>query len=206
MKAVILAGGELQANASLRSLAAQADLFIAADSGLRHAKDLGLMPHILIGDFDSVTKEDLASFPGLPRQLYPPEKDQLDLELALDYAREQGAEDILILGGLGGRFDQSLATVLIAARLKQEGLSISLHSKPSVYFLAGQEVLKLRLPPKQRFSLLSLAKTSTVSLHNAKYPLKQQLGFGLGLGISNEVLDSPLKISLEDGLLAVIVE
>ena len=208
MKAVILAGGDIVVTEALRGLCGDASLVIAADSGLRHAAALGLSPDIIVGDFDSVTEEVLAEYPDLPKLEHPPEKDLLDLELALNHAQEQGATEHLIVGGLGNRFDQSLAALFIAARRKREGYNVSLQSGDrAVYLLAGEDEVRLELPPNQLFSLLSLAERSTVSVANAKYPLERfDLSFGVGLGVSNEVARSPLRVELHSGLVALILE
>ena len=207
MKALILAGGSVAVTPALRDLCREARLVVAADSGLRHAAALGVSPDIVVGDFDSVTGEVLAQYPDLPRLEHPPEKDLLDLELALDYAQGRGATHHLIVGGLGDRFDQSLAAVLIAARWKREGRDVSLQSGDrAVHLLAGEDEVKLELPHGQRFSLLSL-NDSVVSLENAKYPLEcHTLPFGVGRGVSNEVTRSPLRVKLAGGLVALIVE
>ena len=208
MKAVILAGGDIIVTDALRNFCRDAELVVAADSGLRHAAALGVSPDIIVGDFDSVTEEVLARYPNLPRVAHPPEKGLLDLELALSHARERGATRYLIVGGLGDRFDQSLAAVFIAARWKREGHNVSFQSGDrAVYLLAGEDEVRLELAPKQRFSLLSLSETSTVSLGNAKYPLERYaLPFGVGRGVSNEVERSPLRVETHRGLVALILE
>ena len=207
MKALILAGGDITLTDALKHTCQSADLIIAADSGLRYAAALGVAPDIIVGDFDSVEESVLARYPDISQKRHPPEKDLLDLELALDYAQEQGATQHLIVGGLGDRFDQSLAALLIAARRKRGGYDVSLLSgHRAVYLLAGEEVVRLETPPQQLFSLLSLDPVSTVSV-NAKYPLQNfALLFGVGLGVSNEVTRSPLEITLKGGLVVLVLE
>jgi len=214
MTAIILAGGSLTVTPALLAKAAQAELVIAADSGLRHAQPLGLSPDLIVGDFDSVSAADLARYPHVPHQRHPPEKDRLDLELAVDEALKRGAKELIIVGGLGDRFDQSLAAVLLVARLKGRGERVFMHSgDKQVHLLVGAEQLTLPLPIGQRFSLLSLAPElsgealSVVSVSNAKYPLdRHRLELGMGLGVSNEVAATPLEVATEAGLVAVIVE
>ena len=133
---MVLAGGELTITPQVQRLAAEASLVIAADSGLRHARGLGLTPDLIVGDFDSVAEDDLNAFPTVPRQVHSPDKDQLDLELAIDEARERGVRRLAILGALGGRFDQSLAALLIAARLCRKDLVLSLHGGEAGRLLA----------------------------------------------------------------------
>ncbi|MFN2322443.1 MAG: thiamine diphosphokinase, partial [Trueperaceae bacterium] len=113
MRAVVLVGGAVIATATLRARLVGCDLVIAADGGLRHAAALGLVPDLLVGDLDSVDAAVLAAHPGLESERHPTDKDALDLELALDAAAARGAGRITVVGGLSGRLDQTLATVLV---------------------------------------------------------------------------------------------
>ncbi len=208
MEALILAGGEFETKPSLKKLAQQAELVIAADSGLHHAGPLGVVPNVLVGDFDSVSKEVLKRYPSLPREKHLPEKGKLDLELAIDTAKKQGAKKLTLVGALGNRLDQSLAAIFISARIKSEGLAVSLHSdKQDVYPISAGEVIELDAPLATTFSLLSLKETSKVSVLNAKYPLENfSLAFGLGLGVSNEITFLPLIVKVSYGLVVCVVE
>ena len=207
MRALVLAGSDITVTAALLTLAQSAALIVAADSGLRHAHSLGVTPTLLVGDFDSITPEILARHPDLPREVHPPEKDALDLELALEHATRAGATELIIAGALGGRLDQSLAAILITARLKQQGTGVYLHSGDSqAHILTPGETLELELPVRQRFSVLSLAEASVISIENARYPLNHhRLEFGVGLGVSNEVTAPPLRLTLTEGLVVLLV-
>lgn len=207
MKAVILAGGDLKVRPKLKELLKEATLIVAADSGLHHALTLDVKPDVIVGDFDSVHPKVLEQFPDVPKKTYSRHKDLLDLEIALGVVLEKGASSIHILGATGGRLDQSLSALFIAARFKREGIAMSLHGQQDVYFLLGPESQRYAVPEGQRFSLLSLDDVSTVSLVNAAYPLNEfALEYGVGLGISNEVKSSPLTINVHDGLVVVVLE
>jgi thiamine pyrophosphokinase len=207
MKAVILAGGDLQPRESIRALLTDAAFIVAADSGLHHAVTLQLTPDMIVGDFDSVSQEVLEQFPNVPKKSYSRHKDLLDLEIALSVVLEHGASDIAILGAVGSRFDQSLAALFIAARFKREGVHMSLHGQQDIYFLLGLETLRLAVPVGQRFSLLSLDDVTSVSLQNAAYPLHEfALEYGVGLGVSNEVKASPLTVNVHEGLVVLVLE
>ncbi len=207
MKALILAGGDLKFNKEVYSLCQNSDLIIAADSGLRHAKKLNLIPQIIIGDFDSVEERTLAQFPKIKKLSYPSKKDKLDLELALDYAISKFSTEIILIAATGDRLDQTLAAILIAAKIAKN-TKISLHSgHEDIFFLADKSKLNLELAKNTNFSLLSLKAKSIISLKGAEYNLnKFQLGFGLGLGVSNIVLNPPIELNLDSGLVAVIIE
>jgi thiamine pyrophosphokinase len=207
MKAVILAGGELTLRPSVEDLAKQAEYIVAADSGLRHAVTLEIKPHVIVGDFDSVPPEILQQFPDVPKKSYSRHKDLLDLEIALGVVLEQGATEIAMLGTVGGRFDQSLASLFIATRFRREGIIMSLHGEQDIYLLLAPESKRYILPEGQRFSLLSLSNKSVITLTNAAYPLNEfPLEYGVGLGISNEVKASPLTVNLHEGLSVLVLE
>ena len=207
MKALILAGGDITPTPALLTLCQTCTLVIAADSGVRHAAALGVVPDIIVGDFDSATEAQLAPYPEVPRRTHPVRKDALDLELALNEATGRGAAELLIVGALGGRLDQTLAALLIAARYRNR-YSAMLHSgHAAAYPLQSGDVLSLPLPPGTPFSVLSLGPVSTISLTGASYPLERAtLAFGVGLGVSNEVVETPLRVELHEGLALLLLD
>lgn len=206
MKAVILAGGDLRIDPRTTRHAAGASLLIAADSGLRHAGPLGLEPDLIVGDFDSVEAELLARYPLPLRRRHPVAKDQLDLELAIDEARERGAREIRVLGAFGSRLDQSFAALLIALRLRAGGLNISLHDGlRDAYPMSSGDALTLDEAQGTLFSLLAFEE-SLCSVRGAKFELdRARLPVGVGLGLSNRTSGRTV-IRLHEGLLAVVVE
>ena len=208
MKAIILAGSDLRLTPHLRGELAGADFVVAADSGLRHAPPLGLVPDLIVGDFDSLDEETLAPFLHVAKEAHPVAKDALDLELALEHALAAGATELYLLGTLGGRFDQSLAALFIGARYVLKGCRVSLYgSDQAVHVLSGSSERHFALPSGQLFSLLSLGETAQISLKGAQFPLEHHpLPFGVGLGVSNRVDEPPLKIDLHEGLVALIIE
>ncbi len=214
MKALILAGSDVTVTDALRELCRGTALVIAADSGVRHAAPLGVAPDLIVGDFDSATAAELARYPDVPRERHPVRKDRLDLELAFAGATARGATELLIVGALGGRLDQTLAALLIAARYRADdqtdkkfGPRVTLHSgHTAAYPLGSGDVLVLELPPGRVFSVLSLAPVSVLSLEGASYPLtRAELPFGVGLGVSNVVASSPLTVTLHRGSALVVL-
>ena len=207
MTVLILAGGELTVSKFLKTCAQECDFVIAADSGIKHASDLGVTPDLIVGDFDSAAKRDLNLFPNVARETHPEDKNLLDLELALERAISKEASDIILMGVTGSRLDQSLAAILIAARYKQKGTPISVHTGKQSLHMLMNETKTLELTPGTLFSLLSLTTQSTLSAKGALYPLERfELEFGVGLGVSNRVKASQLSITVYEGLMIMIVE
>jgi thiamine pyrophosphokinase len=116
----VFANGILPETDWLKRELSAADLLIAADGGLKHLQSLDLPPYLLIGDLDSVTPDqiDWAKARGSQIDRYPIAKDQTDLELALLAAKKMGADEIIIVAGLGGRLDQTLGNLSLL-RLKE---------------------------------------------------------------------------------------
>lgn len=204
---VVLAAGPLHPTARLRDVCAAARVVIAADGGLRHARPLGVRPDLLVGDLDSVGAAELAAWEGLPRERHPEAKDALDLELAVAAARARGAESLWLLGTLGGRFDQSLAAVLVAARLRRdEGLPVRLSDgrEETVALAAGDE-LSTGLPDGARFSLLALGDGARVDVSGAAWELTDApLPFGVGHGVSNASRGGA-RVRVRAGLVAAVL-
>ena len=110
MKAYIFAGGAIDAVA-LRERPDAADLTVAADSGWHNAKALGVVPKVLLGDFDSIGGIALPEAEEILK--VPPEKDRTDTQLAVDLALSRGANDFVIIGGLSGRLDHTMSNLFL---------------------------------------------------------------------------------------------
>jgi len=207
MRAVIIANGVV---GDFHSTVLPDDIVIAVDGGLRHCLELNLRPHTLIGDMDSLSPEeiDAATRSGIPISRYPAHKDHTDLELALQAAIRLGAGDIVLLGALGGRWDMTIANVMLLAAPELAGRRIRI--------LDGmQEITLVRAGETHRFEgnagdLLSLiplrADAKNVRVSGLEYPLnKETLHFSATRGISNVFCDRTATVFLEEGLLLCII-
>ncbi len=205
MTALIIAAGDVTPHPLLLATSRRAELVIAADGGLRHARTLGVTPGILVGDLDSVTRADLGEWPDVPRIVHPADKDQTDLELAVELAVSRGADELVLCGTFGSRPDQSLAALLLAARLQMDGLTVELDSGVDHgWALTAGPGRHLDLLPDEVFSVLSLTPSITVTVSGARYrPEAAVLEFGSGLGVSNVAL-GPVEITVHDGVAAVL--
>jgi thiamine pyrophosphokinase len=116
LEALVFAGGD-PVDARWVPTLPTGTIVVAADSGLEHARALGLHVDVVVGDLDSVDPAhlDLAVVAGTRVERYPTDKDATDLELALDLARDEGASSITVLGAGGGRLDHFLANALLLA-------------------------------------------------------------------------------------------
>jgi thiamine pyrophosphokinase len=186
-------------------------LVIAADGGLHKAQALGLRPALVVGDGDSLAPgvlDELAN-QGVDVQLHPRAKNQSDTELAIREAVRRGAQDVVVLGALGGlRFDHSLANVLLLSSSDIDAAITLVDGETSVRVVGrhGPERLEIEGAPGDFVSLLPLSDEVTgVTTTGLAFPLEgATLPQGPTLGLSNELVSARGSVSVESGRLAVI--
>ncbi|SIR39826.1 thiamine pyrophosphokinase [Rhizobium sp. RU20A] len=196
---VVLMGGTLTQTERLKTMVAGRRT-IAADGGMRHASQLDLTPELWVGDFDSTPAELLAAFPGVQRMPYPAAKNETDGEIAIGEALARGARSILLPGALGGeRSDHAFMHLLLAVRLAEQGLAITMTSGEEEAYpvLPGEK--SIDLPAGALFSILGLTALDGLSIEGARYPLADfHLPFGSSRTISN-VAEGTVTITLHAG-------
>ena len=104
---LIFSGGNRPGNSVVDDLPTP-DLTVAADSGYDIAVELGFRVDVLVGDMDSLTTHPLPDHVIVEK--HPIDKDQTDLDLALELAISEDPARVVIIGGAGGRHDHELAT------------------------------------------------------------------------------------------------
>jgi thiamine pyrophosphokinase len=181
---------------------------IAADGGARHCLRLGIRPEVVIGDFDSLTDEEIAALEawGCELRRHPADKDETDLELALNLALEYAAHQVTFYGLLGGRWDMSFANLLLLAAPKYAGIRFRVWSgNTEVHLLRGGETLSIQGQPGNTISVIPLTATvNGLTYEGLQWPLvAATLPFGTPRGVSNEMIGTEAQISLEKGTLLI---
>jgi thiamine pyrophosphokinase len=209
VRATIIAGGEARHDTDIVSLVRDGDLIIGADGGAARALDWGLVPDLVVGDMDSLADDKASELDarGSEFMIHPRAKDETDLELALRVAVEKGAEDIIVLGALGGRLDHTLANVLLLALPGLAGITVRIvDGDQEARLVRGGEVATLTGKPGDLVSLLPLGgKVHGVTTSGLTWQLEgDTLHFGFSRGVSNEMGAAKATVSVEEGLLLVI--
>jgi thiamine pyrophosphokinase len=209
-RAVIFANGELNLPPALGLEIDARDLIIAADGGALHCRKLGIQPQVVIGDFDSLQPDDLNAFQASGAQLirFPSHKDETDLELAFQHAKQRGCRQILLLAALGARWDMSLANILLAAHPAYAGIQVRIvDNHQELLFLRSGETLELPGQPGDTLSLIPLdQRVHGITTQGLEYALDDEdLEFGSPRGVSNVFRAECVSISLRKGLLVCMV-
>jgi thiamine pyrophosphokinase len=184
----------------LRRTRAKEDIIICADGGYRVAKALGLKPHYIIGDLDSLGEADLRGKPEILR--FPSDKDFSDFELALMKSMEFGPEMVVVYGALGGRKDHEITNVLLLAFAEVPTVfieeEVELFNVINDLSIIGRKGLTC--------SLLSFGGPSYVQeMKGFRYLLKREELHPSSRGLSNIITDDEAYIQIEKGNLVVIL-
>jgi thiamine pyrophosphokinase len=206
--AVIFANGEFSEPRDLRALLAKAEFIVAADGGAEHCARLSIQPHVLIGDFDSVSKDVRAAMEakGAKVLVFPTNKDKTDLELAVEHSIRAGADKVVILGGLGRRWDHSLANLLLAAQPQFADIRVSfIQGEQRLHILRGENDIDAQVG--ERVSLIPLGGAALgITTTGLAYPLRDEmLNLGSTRGVSNVVVAKEPRVKIRLGVLLCVV-
>jgi thiamine pyrophosphokinase len=180
---------------------------ICADGGARHARAMGLVPSLIVGDMDSLAPDLLALFTGQGIEIrrFPAEKDETDTELAFAAALDTHPSEILVIGALGYRLDHTLANLSLLLKGEKQHISVTLADEwCEVFLAAGACMVTGRIG--QTVSLLPFFGEATgVSLSGFQYPLDgATLSMEAPRGISNRLTSEKGTIIVGSGHLVVI--
>jgi len=181
---------------------------VCADGGALNAVKFGFQPHIIIGDLDSLTAEQVKDFEaqGATIQRYPDEKDETDLELALHWCIDRNATEIYIIGGLGGRFDQTLANIYLLTLPQLDDIHIEVvDAEQSIRVLdAGTHPIDGQAG--DTISLIPVGDAVRgILTDNLKYPLNDEsLFLGPARGVSNVMEADKATVTFTDGTLLLV--
>ncbi|MBN7772160.1 thiamine diphosphokinase [Clostridium aminobutyricum] len=186
------------------------DFIICADGGYRYAKKEKITPHLLIGDLDSFTEK-------LPDEIqiikHPVEKDDTDTMLCIKHAVQHNFDEIVLIGGMGGRIDHTLSNLQSMSwtadywTSQNDKHKISMRdAKNQVIILQNNSIL-LEGNIGDKISLISYSeKCSGIFTQGLKWPLSDAtLTNSFPVGISNEFTDTAAAVSVEEGKLLIVL-
>ncbi len=201
---IIFANGNLPNLEKARALIKPYHFIIAADGGTRHALALGLTPNVIVGDMDSLPANFQTSTFNGEIVLYPKDKNETDLELAIDHAVSLNPDQILILAALGGRMDQTLANIALLANFQLATCNVKLtDGVEEVFFCRDHAKVEGRngdivslIPWQGEVTGVFTENLKWHLHHETLYPEKTR-------GISNEMTADVATVQIRSGLLLI---
>ena len=188
---------------------------ICADGGFLIAKESGIRPDILIGDFDSLKddgEKQKTENAGIEVIRYPSKKDYTDTGLAIHHAKEKGFKEVFIAGGIGGRLDHTLANIQDVAGFSAKGLSIVMADGLNLFTILGTGDHRISRSyvngedASKYLSLLSYTPKSVISITGTEYPLdRHEITNTFPLGVSNKIIGAEAIVTVHEGAIILII-
>lgn len=212
--ALVVADGDVDGGLLATLAAAEpTPLLIAADGGAGKVLAAGLVPDLVVGDFDSLSPADRARLEALGVELRssPADKDESDLELGLLAALEAGVRDIAIVGALGiVRPEHSIANLLLLADPRLDAARVVIVGRGArirrIGTATGPSDHRIEGSPGDFVSLLPLdAEVSGVTTDGLRFPLHEAtLVLGPTRGLSNQLTGTTARVTARLGRLLVV--
>lgn len=208
-RAVIVSGGKKPTRALFDLVYEEDALLIAVDRGAEFFKEEKIRPHLLVGDFDSISEDTLAYFKEREETRvlrYEVEKDYTDTEAALHEAVKKKVKEVFFLGCTGNRLDHFVGNLALLAKALDEGINAYLQDEHNKIFLMNEPgVIEKGFGKYISFQgFRGLVKGFGVK--GVKYPLwNYNLAFGDPMTISNEFLKERISVTFTEGVVMVMM-
>ncbi len=205
-KALILGNGKSPGKNKIKYLISQGfDFLIAADGGANTAKKLGLIPDLIIGDFDSILPETAEYFSDLTELKRVKRQTDTDIEKAIKYAVTKKFDQALLVGASGDRLDHSFCNIGNLLKYKGKIDLFLLHEKTFVVVYDNSVCFPAEIG--ETISLYGIDDKTLITIHGLKYPLKNEaLPFGVRGGTSNQAVKNEICIDIKNGKIIVMRE
>lgn len=207
MKGLIVSSGEIKDYKLLEQMVKEHDYIVCADGGVNHILKIDILPDIVLGDLDSIGKEelDILEKENIKIQKFPVMKDETDTELCIDYLLEGNFKEITLIGVTGTRLDHTISNIYLLKKIYLHGVKACIINENNRIYYENDE-MSLGKRDNHYVSIIPLAKEGAIiSLDGFLYPLKMEtLEFSTSKGISNKVLESFGKIKIHKGEVLII--
>lgn len=198
-RAALIANGQIESPQKLRPLILEYQRIIAVDGGLHHCREMKVDPHLIVGDFDSCSPDLLKHYQDIPKISLSKEKDETDLEIAIEHEfKKEGIQEITLFAAWGYRIDHSLTNALFLGRYPEK---LRLESgKETLYAIHKHAQIKVQIG--QILSLIPIyGPVLKITTSGLKWELKNsKLDYGF-IGISNVCLKEKIEITIDQGML-----
>lgn len=196
----IIANGAIESYEKTKELLKSYPHVIAVDGGLLHCQKMEIEPILIIGDFDSTPQNLLSDYSHIPQLKFPKDKDESDLELAIQEAIARGYKEFHLFGALGKRVDHLLYTLFLLTRFP----NCQIISENQQIFCLKKEN-KIKTYTGQTVSLIPLNEVKGVYTKGLKWELKNTNLDKYLISLSNQTISDEFSINMDSGDLILIL-
>lgn len=211
MKVILVAGGPERELPDLELFNEADTYWVGVDRGTLYLLQRGMKPQAAFGDFDSVSAAEWDCIQQEVKNIhtFPAEKNETDLELALQWALTLQPEKLMVFGATGGRLDHffGMISLLTSNSVIVHNTKIEVIDRFNRLSICGPGVKKVwRDYAYKYFSFFPVTKeVKGFTLEGFKYPLTNHtVQLGSTLYVSNELAGESGTFSFTDGILMVI--
>ena len=205
MKVLIISGGKEPSKSLLFRELKDADMIIGADKGCEVLYKYGITPDYILGDFDSANEDIINSIEekALKKIKFKREKDYTDTEIS--YNLEKGADEIILLGATGTRYDHSLSNFGLMLRGLKKAIKVKIIDDNNYIFLTDKPIT-LKGNKGDTISFQAYCdEVKNFNISGAKYNLTNfNLKLGDSITTSNEFLEEEIKITFDSGIVMIL--
>lgn len=203
-KCIIIANGKSPTKHAVQFFLKKGyNTIICADGGANSARKIGITPHYIIGDFDSI-KPDVAKYFKY-KSIFVQYKRQndTDVEKCLKYAIKKNFEEVVLLGVTGDRLDHTICNLGIVIKF-YDRIKISLNAENS-FLMAVDKSLSIKSEIGETISLYAFSDKTKITSKGLKYKLNSTaLPFGVRESTSNVSTSSIINLKLSGGIIFII--
>lgn len=207
MEIAIITNGDIKSRNLLMSVIKNSDYIICADGAAKYLKEINIYPDLLVGDLDSIDKDDLDWIKNgkIKTEKFPARKDMTDTELAIEFAFKKSPKSITIVGAIGSRIDHSLSNLMFLYKIHNMGIKSRIINEFNDITITN-DILNLSGKIGQTISIIPIGgNVKGVTLEGLEYPLiNHDINMGSSLGISNKFKEEHATISIKEGTVLVV--
>jgi thiamine pyrophosphokinase len=192
-KIVIIADGEKPSHEIPLCILKNAEVVICCDGALLFLEQQRIFPHIIIGDCDSITSEQMEKY----RPIIIVDKNEAynDLQKAIKYCMANKWQVVTILGASGWRDDHYLANIGILMHYANR-LSLSMVTNYGI-FTPIYKTTTFDSFPGQQISIFSFTSDTEITYHGLKYSVYRQQFKELWEGSLNEAIAESFTVEIK---------
>jgi len=176
---------------------------ICVDGGANSARKMNIMPDIVIGDFDSITKDNLRYYSSRSEIINITRQNDTDINKCLKYAIKKKYSEAILTGVTGDRLDHTFCNLGMVIKFFDQ-IKISILAEKSL-LVPYKGVISFKSIPGETVSVYGLDEKTKITSSGLKYPLRNiALPFGRKESTSNVAKGNNVNLKIKNGIVFVI--
>ena len=197
--AIIFLNGIFPENRILNAYIKKSDVIIAADGGGNFLRKKNILPHYVIGDLDSLTKDNYKFYKSKKVRIKKiREQETTDFEKCINFCLENSINEVFVLGATGQRPDHTLNNFSVMKRYYKKLKIVLVSEEFEIFFV--NKIIEFNYPPEETVSILAMPVAKKIFTSGLKYKLNgETLEFGVREGALNVSVSKKVSISFKSG-------